>query len=356
MSKIFVLALAVFALLAISAQAMLSESQLRSEFGSFISTYGRNYANAQEHEERYQIFRANMIEADELNNLPNQTAVFGATKFADWTDAEKVKFLGKLPADRKRDTWGVAKPVQQKKVSTLSSFDLVSQGTVPAVANQGQCGSCWAFSATFGVASAALKNGYTPAVANNLSQQQVVDCTYNGDDGCDGGDLPDAYDAMGPSGFGGLVSGDKYPYTAKGARRCPSFLTPSDIVVPVTGFEWIIPAADRVDWTKVDTESALQKMSERKTAGAICVQATNSWFMYKSGVFNDPSCSGSYYKLNHCVGFTGYNAEDGYVTIQNSWGGDWGIEGRMNIKYDPSSPSTINQCGWASEMVFALVK
>merc|ERR1711957_976217 len=54
----------------------------------------------------------------------------------------------------------------------------------------GQCGSCWAFSATQGVESAVyMQHGTMPI----LSTQQTISCDPN-DGGCNGGDLPTAYD------------------------------------------------------------------------------------------------------------------------------------------------------------------
>jgi C1A family cysteine protease len=73
-----------------------------------------------------------------------------------------------------------------KRDALPQSIDWRTNGMVRPIQNQGECGSCWAFS-TIDV----LESYY--AIANNgtfvdLSEQQLVDCVYSRD-GCDGGIL-----------------------------------------------------------------------------------------------------------------------------------------------------------------------
>merc|ERR1712136_613561 len=65
--------------------------------------------------------------------------------------------------------------------SAPASLDWRSSSCLQPVKNQGQCGSCWAFSAIGSLEFAACaKYGYPM----NLSEQQLVDCDpYDG--GCD---------------------------------------------------------------------------------------------------------------------------------------------------------------------------
>ncbi len=59
-------------------------------------------------------------------------------------------------------------------------------GIVTPVKDQGDCGSCWAFSAVEGAESAWALAGHPTEI---LSPQQVVSCD-SVDAGCNGGDLP----------------------------------------------------------------------------------------------------------------------------------------------------------------------
>jgi C1A family cysteine protease len=67
-----------------------------------------------------------------------------------------------------------------------TAWDWRKKGAVTPVKDQGQCGSCWAFSATEGVESAWILAKQKVLV---LAPQEVVDCDTV-DTGCNGGDLP----------------------------------------------------------------------------------------------------------------------------------------------------------------------
>merc|ERR1712147_164683 len=96
--------------------------------------------------------------------------------------------------------------------------DWRDNGAVTPIKNQGQCGSCWAFSATGSMEGAYVQAG------NNLtsfSEQELVDCSHNGpdkddhNDGCNGGDMELAFQwAMNNT----MVTEDSYPYTAEDGK------------------------------------------------------------------------------------------------------------------------------------------
>lgn len=79
---------------------------------------------------------------------------------------------------------------------------------VNPIKNQGQCGSCWAFTATAVLETVyKMKKGVLPV----LSEQDLVDCSSQ-NYGCDGGWYDTAWDQIK---LRGIAANSTYPYTAR---------------------------------------------------------------------------------------------------------------------------------------------
>lgn len=242
---------------------------------------------------------------EKWNADESKTHTVGHNEFSDWTDDERAKLRGfKGPV--------VEAAVEQTEVANVSipdSVDWRESGAVNAVQNQGQCGSCWAFSAIGAIEGAHfLKSGELV----KLSEQQCVDCDEDSE-GCRGGLQSSCFEyAEGDA----LVLETRYPYTG----YADSCFAPYDGKVKVQSYT-NVPA---------NSVSAL-KSAIAKQPVAVTVDAGDYAFQhYMGGIITDPSCGT---KLDHAILAVGYGNEDGtdYYIVKNSWGGHWGELGYVRF-------------------------
>merc|ERR1712187_446348 len=99
-------------------------------------------------------------------------------------------------------------PTASNVSAKAQSIDWNELGALTPIKNQGQCGSCWAFSATEQLESQ-FKQKY--GSRKELSPQQITSCDTTCA-GCDGGNPIEAWGYV--SSFGGQELGSDYPYTS----------------------------------------------------------------------------------------------------------------------------------------------
>jgi len=305
-------------------------------------TYQKSYSSPQEYWHRYTIFVENLKLAAKRNQAGNE--VHGVTQFMDLTPIEFKKNLGFVPREHMGHTeLAPSAPRAASYCGTTNSTDCnyATLGAVTPVKDQGQCGSCWAFSATEAIESSWWFSGHPLPV---LSPQEIVDCDKV-DGGCNGGDTPTAYEFVQKE--GGLESESDYPYTARDGS-CK--FDQSKVVAKITGYKWAIPACNTAATHTCDNqdEAGLWTFVQNSGPVSICVDA-EPWQTYRSGIFSSSTCLHGYYDLDHCVHLTGFGVESGtkYWLVKNSWGVSWGEKGYIRLEYGK------NICGVADECTIA---
>jgi len=191
------------------------------KFMNFVSQNGRSYATKAEFQFRSQIFKQTLAEIEAINASPEHGHVAEVNFLADMTPAER-KRLNSYKGEKKFDNI-----VYHDETNLQASVDWRSKGAVTPVKNQGQCGSCWAFSTTGAVEGAMfVKTGKLVS----LSEQQLVDCAGGkyGNMGCNGGLMDSAFNYIKDN---GLELESAYGYTAKqGTCQASSGTAVADVI------------------------------------------------------------------------------------------------------------------------------
>ena len=224
--------------------------------------------------------------------------------------------------------------VADSNLKANATVDWRTKGAVTGVKNQGQCGSCWAFSATGSLEGQHfLKKGQLVS----LSEQNLVDCSGKyGNDGCGGGLMDNAFRYIKAN--SGIDTEKSYPYRAHN-EKCR--FKANDVGATCTGY---------VD-VKHKDEDALKQAVQTIGPISVAIDAGHQSFqLYKHGVYYERECSQT--KLDHGVLAVGFGTEDGkdYWLVKNSWGKDWGMEGYIMMSRDRD-----NNCGIATQASYPTV-
>ncbi|XP_073154178.1 senescence-specific cysteine protease SAG39-like [Henckelia pumila] len=300
----------------------------------WMRKYGRVYQDTDEKAKRFKIFKMNVEFIERSNSEVNRTYKLRINEFADLKNDEFCAARNgykKFPQNKSSTSFryeGV-KDVPQ-------SMDWRKKGAVTGVKNQGQCGSCWAFST---VAAMEGINQISTRKLISLSEQELLDCDRTGgNQDCHGGFMESAFKFIVQN--RGLTTESDYPYHGI-SGTCNSQKKASSVAT-ITGYENV----------PINDESALLKAVANQPVSVSIDSKGPSFQFYSSGVITG-DCGTN---LDHGVTVVGYGeTENGtkYWLVKNSWGSEWGEAGYVRVARDVEAKGGM--CGIAMQACYPTV-
>jgi C1A family cysteine protease len=311
------------AALAATATAESTRERLESMFVEHMQKYELEFKDGREFVNRLEIFIKEVESIEKHNSDPSQTYTRGLNQFSHLTESEwkdAVRLGSTRPPNLRRNGEVHGEPTSDPP----ASVDWVAKGAVTSVKNQGQCGSCWSFSA-----AGAMEGGYFLKTGNlvNFAEQELVSCDPLCS-GCNGGWMDDAFKWVMQN--GGIADDSSYPYTSGTTMQTGS--------CKGTGNSVANSAPSGYKDVQQGSVSALMDAVAGQPV-SVAIQADQTAFKSYSGGVLTGTCGT---QLDHGVLAVGYGTLNGvdYWKVKNSWGTSWGDNGYVLIER-----SSSDKCG-----------
>lgn len=298
-------------------------------FNHYSKNFNKNYT-LENFDNKFETFKNNVQYIFKHNQQPEVNFTLGINQFTDITNSEfKENFIWK---DKQGFDIGVkCEKMEYLQKDTPESIDWREKNAVTSVKDQGQCGSCWSFSATGALEGI---NAIFKKILYSFSEQELVDCSSErpyGNHGCNGGLMDNAFKYTIDN---GLCDESDYPYDME-KNDCKA-----NSCVPKIKINKCFDVPKNNELAMKEAVS-IQPVS-------VAIEADSVYFQsYKSGVITGDVCGTN---LDHGVLVVGYGTENGvdYWLVKNSWSSSWGDQGYVKIERSDSTNSP-GVCGIAMQ-------
>ena len=323
--------------------SVLSTESTKIDFDAFLNKHDK-HCHPGQYQERHDIYHEN-VQKIEVLNKKYEHLEFEMNEYGDYTSEEfdthykgysKPHFVGRTKSCSKY-TQKIMEYINNYLHGTDDELDWRTKNAVTSVKNQGQCGSCWSFSA-----AGAMEGAWALASGNlvDLSEQQLMDCSKSYVNfGCNGGEMDSAFEYAIDT---GMCLDSEVPYTAV-SNKCT---TSEQNCTKTATFSYCMDVPS-------ENELALQSAVNLSPVSVAIEADTTVFQFYTSGVLTSEECGTN---LDHGVLVVGYGSDDGqdYWIVKNSWGEDWGENGYIRIARS-SSVDDMGVCGIAMMPSFIVV-
>jgi len=307
--KTLAIVIAVLACSALAKESMVNLAAkdphvLQALFSTFQHDNDRHYTSAVEARMRLKNFKT-FVSRMAAANDEDDGVEYGVTFFADLTEAEARQYYGfgnKTAAADEADV--EEEPAVEGDLQWGGSKDW--KGGYNVAKQQGNCGSCWAFTTVGmleGWAFIRTRRKYS------FSEQQVLDCSGRGND-CTGGWY---YEALNYIKHYNHLAGPEYRYTQRqGSCRRNSYK--NALPFRISGYY------------KARGDQGIVNAIKKGPLGVAMDFRNINFQGYWKGIWSNTNCK---QWPDHAVTLTGYAA--GHWEIRNSWGSGWGERGYLKI-------------------------
>jgi C1A family cysteine protease len=347
MQSMYALAIAVaVAIQSVTAELPIVNPKFTSMFDDFKVQHNKNYESESVHDKKYLNFISNVeyiMEHNAAFAMGKVSYEVAINHLADLNTEEYSEFLltsfsaESMNLDNVREH---TRPVLRS--DDEDSFDWRDHGAVSPVKNQGQCGSCWSFSAV-----GAMEGAHYLSTGElvSLSEQQLLDCVLDGQFTCSTGGLMDEAFKYVIKNKGIVTEEDKFYKGRQGKCDIKRDYNPyGKYAATFSSYAFV---------TANDEEALLSAVKQQPVA--IAIDASHIGFQfYHRGVY-DPlwgCCKNcNMRQLDHGVLLVGYGTKNkDYWLVKNSWGPRWGSKGYIKMVRNKQA-----KCGVGAYAIYPIV-